>query len=267
MKYLLILTLLLSTLEVQSQDCCTDVTCIKRTKDLSSKINTIFIKLDKPPNGEYTFQEIIDQYADSLNYYETITLEQIYKELKAYYFPNDDLSECLISFIIENQHIYNWLVYFRGLNTPPTDLPSPNFRSRFSLFVNTNFFGVTDLFKDTESYMGNLNLLLGTTIGRDEPKFRVSIGGTVFYQYTNLDYLISARIAYKITDIEPALVNIGTLKVHIQSNFNQNIFMLESGISFETYAFGINILNVGYQSNPGYYYLYSGFSFNLVDIF
>ena len=178
----------------------------------------------------------------------------------------------ILSFI-DSEDQLNWWNYFNSFQTGNTSLPSPNFARGTYWVLNLRPLGAISPYGTNEGYMGSYDILIGRTIKRRDPlkdrRLRLSLGMRYQRLLKQDDLLAISSLDWKLTDIQFNAFNLGSLKMHFQGFINEEIVGGETGIGFETYGFGVNLISIGYQDydfGDGIY-LQSGFALHPSEFF
>ncbi|GEM_PF-2711898 len=265
MKYFFLIVLTGFTLCSQAQiqsECCNNSDCNNQATAIANRVNSAFILLGFCPENDGKKDSVIAVLSPNQHQY-------IEEAISEYQQCEPDLSTCVQS-KVATIDISNWLIYYLSRSTDQPGLPSPNFQKGWDLLLGLNFFGGTGVFTDKERFSSMYSLQIGRTIGRDDPaksrNFRWLIGGSIYYQKSNTEYLISPRLEWRMTDLEFTPFNAGALKLHLQGHFNDSDYLIDTGLAFETFILGINVATIGYDHFAKTYYLNTGIFVNLARI-
>jgi hypothetical protein len=265
-----LIVLLLAMPSWVNAQCCEEPACRAKAEELAREMTDVLSLLGPFPAQPPSMTDVLNGVATTSGPWRRDGLIAAFNRVKHYRELDPDLQDCLLNFI-NDLDVSNWMVYFNSLQTEVAKLPSPNFKKGWSVFAQVGAVGAADLYRDSERYSAVYGLQFGRTIGRKqegkERRFRWLIGASMLYQGHKTYFLASPRLEYRLSDIAPAPVNLGCLKLHAQGHFDlTDMWMADAGLAFETYTFGINVLTAGWQSGPADYYFNSGFFVNLAEL-
>lgn len=258
MKNYLFLIIFVSVISVTAQtSCCDDVACNEQAQRFVNQFVPAFQRLGAFPsdvNQLPTFEKINGEWILQV---EGMSDQRIRDVRDAIYWVHqlkgqkEHRAKCILS-KIEDLDVIQWWTYLNSHYTGNTNLPSPHFYKATYVTLNLRPFGAMKPWSRDEGYSSSYDLTIGRTFARKDPlkdrRIKWNLGAKWLHQYDNGDLTGLIELDWKLSDVKVAdLFNVGYFKMHFQGYGNGDVIGGETGLSFESYGFGLNVITLGYQ--------------------
>jgi hypothetical protein len=232
-------------------NCCDDVACKQRAKELADKITGLAVSLGKftpfgspgyPQKNDSILLEFKTQFPDRYNEF-----TKAIKDISAEFIDDQGGQNKQLCFLDQlpintADNTMAWVNYIRDVKPvfPSTEF-CKGFKKRFELSQGASAF----LSKQSMAYLGALRFYLIYTFSEKDKcggRFRLMTGPGFFLRDAKAHLTLSSRLGVRIGDLKGGVFSIGNFNFFggFNSNFNQFNYA-ESGFEAELGWLGLNL--------------------------